>query len=677
MARSLLMAALALLPGVAAAQCWSQLGIEDTPDGALDVLTWSDQSLVADGSGGLQILDVSDPTDPTIIDSIDTPGFAQSLAWNVTFSPGDVYVANGSVGVCVVGGFPGSPSIIGGVDTPGFANDVAVLGDLLFVADSTAGLQVMDITDSTMPELIGGVDTPGDALGVAPAPNDRVVLAAGFDGLIIVDVSDPTMPFVCDEFATPGFAFDVAVSGNTAYVADGDTGLLVVNVSIIGEPSILGTLDTPGFASRVDVVGLTAIVGDENGGVTVADVSDPSAPAMLTEITTDGLGLGTHLASGKLYVAESFAGLGVYDVIGCPTPGCPERLGVEDVGGDPRWIGVDGDRAYVCSKEELFVVDVADPSTPTVIGMHEIVDPAVFIFGVAASGDICVVSDLSRLRVFDVSGAQPVELAVLGTDEFVNNLAMAGDLVYAATDLNGLTIFDVSDPLQPFVVSTTSSDAMQVAYSIELFGDIAIVGGTTDDVDVDVIVAFDVGDAADPVELGCLHVPGSSTWPKPAAEGSTAYVTSGRQMFAVDISDPEEPSIIGDLPLPVEGDIDVEGNRAYVTGPGGFLVVDVADPTEMAVVASYVDADYGYRIGVQDKIAYLIQFMSKLDVVDVSECAACAPDINGDGVLNILDFVAFQVAFVAGDPIADCDANGVLNIIDFVCFQTLFQAGCL
>jgi hypothetical protein len=56
--------------------------------------------------------------------------------------------------------------------------------------------------------------------------------------------------------------------------------------------------------------------------------------------------------------------------------------------------------------------------------------------------------------------------------------------------------------------------------------------------------------------------------------------------------------------------------------------------------------------------------------------SGCAADFNGDGAANILDFVAFQIAFVGMDPEADCDGNGMLNILDFVCFQGVFQAGC-
>ena len=54
----------------------------------------------------------------------------------------------------------------------------------------------------------------------------------------------------------------------------------------------------------------------------------------------------------------------------------------------------------------------------------------------------------------------------------------------------------------------------------------------------------------------------------------------------------------------------------------------------------------------------------------------CAADINGDGVLDVLDFVAFQNAWQAQDPIADCDASGTWDILDFVCYQNLFQQGC-
>ena len=54
----------------------------------------------------------------------------------------------------------------------------------------------------------------------------------------------------------------------------------------------------------------------------------------------------------------------------------------------------------------------------------------------------------------------------------------------------------------------------------------------------------------------------------------------------------------------------------------------------------------------------------------------CLADCNGDGALDILDFVCFQGLFLSGDAAADCDGDGSLTVLDFVCFQQAFQAGC-
>jgi hypothetical protein len=54
----------------------------------------------------------------------------------------------------------------------------------------------------------------------------------------------------------------------------------------------------------------------------------------------------------------------------------------------------------------------------------------------------------------------------------------------------------------------------------------------------------------------------------------------------------------------------------------------------------------------------------------------CRVDFDGDGALTIFDFLAYQNAFDAGDPVADFDGDGSLNIFDFLAFQNEFAAGC-
>ncbi len=54
----------------------------------------------------------------------------------------------------------------------------------------------------------------------------------------------------------------------------------------------------------------------------------------------------------------------------------------------------------------------------------------------------------------------------------------------------------------------------------------------------------------------------------------------------------------------------------------------------------------------------------------------CYPDCDGNGTLNVNDYICFQTKFALGDPYADCDNNGVRNVNDYICFQTKFALGC-
>jgi hypothetical protein len=95
------------------------------------------------------------------------------------------------------------------------------------------------------------------------------------------------------------------------------------------------------------------------------------------------------------------------------------------------------------------------------------------------------------------------------------------------------------------------------------------------------------------------------------------------------------------------------------SGPATFKALDIYadEPGGRGITAMYVD-----------------------DVSLRTECDAmaepCLADCDGDGTLNIFDFLCFQNQFAAGDPRADLDGDGTLTIFDFLAFQNLFAAGC-
>jgi hypothetical protein len=56
-----------------------------------------------------------------------------------------------------------SIGVVATLDTPGFARSVALTGEIAYVPDYDAGLQVIDIADPTVPNVIATLDTPGEA----------------------------------------------------------------------------------------------------------------------------------------------------------------------------------------------------------------------------------------------------------------------------------------------------------------------------------------------------------------------------------------------------------------------------------------------------------------------------------------------------------------------------------
>ena len=105
------------------------------------------------GSGGyLEIVDFSEPANPTELARMLTPSVVEDFAANAGFG----YLANGSAGLRVIDmSDPANLVEVGFHDTEGYAYAVAVSGSYAYVADGTAGLQVIDVSDPYDPVIVG------------------------------------------------------------------------------------------------------------------------------------------------------------------------------------------------------------------------------------------------------------------------------------------------------------------------------------------------------------------------------------------------------------------------------------------------------------------------------------------------------------------------------------------
>jgi hypothetical protein len=183
----------------------------------------------------------------------------------------------------------------------------------------------------------------------------------------------------------------------------------------------------------------------------------------------------------------------------------------------------------------------------------------------------------------------------------------------------------------------------------------------------------DVANPSSPVELGAVPLPRSADGVD--VDGDIACVTTGGDgLFVIDVSDPMEPTLLSHWEGPVGSleRITVEDNLAYMISWMGLEVVDLSDPTEPERIGGWEGSVYD--VCVAGGIAYIAG--RGFQILDVSSCGACAPDINDDGMLDSRDFIAFLNAFVVGDPLADFNGDGVVNSQDFGAFLNTFVVGC-
>ncbi|MFN5064674.1 MAG: Calx-beta domain-containing protein [Aphanizomenon sp.] len=205
---------------------------------------------VATGSDGLEIIDISDPTNPII-----------KGRWNY--------------------------NITSGLVTSGSVYSVQVIGNYAYAA-SSRGLEIIDISNPTAPTLKGNYnDSVWNVSGFGrrvQVLNDYAYMAAGDSGLQIIDISNPSNPTLKGNYDT-GYANNVQVIGNNAYVAD-VSGLQIIDISNPSNPTLKGNYNITDFTYDVQVLNDYAYIATGDSGLRIIDISNPSNPSLQASYVT-------------------------------------------------------------------------------------------------------------------------------------------------------------------------------------------------------------------------------------------------------------------------------------------------------------------------------------------------------------------------------------------------------
>lgn len=261
-----------------------------TPGQAEGVYVYGDIAYIADSLRGMVLVNVSRPYSPEVVSRLERKGNIKQVA----IDGGLAYFGNFHYeeGVVVLNSSdPKEPGVIASYDPPGYEHvrDITVRRGLIFLADFTGGLKVLNATRLLSGEnssLIADVPLRGVAYSVEVLDNYAIV-ACSDAGLALLDMTNASSPEVLSYSSFSKYAIKVGFSRDTIFASTGTEGILAIKLED-GRLKEVGRYNSEGNAYGFHLDGKKVYLADHTKGLAILNASDPSRIKLLSGITPGG-----------------------------------------------------------------------------------------------------------------------------------------------------------------------------------------------------------------------------------------------------------------------------------------------------------------------------------------------------------------------------------------------------
>jgi hypothetical protein len=217
-------------------------------------------------------VNVSDPTRPTFAGSCDPFEFAQDMVLRDSL----VYCAENYKFQVVNVARPRAPVVVGTCGLPDYTYEMDMSDTLAFIANGIAGLQIVDVARPATPAVIGELALPNGAIGIAVVDTFAYVASGN---LYIVSVAEPTSPYLIDSVVLPTFGWSVAAGdsllfvGSSGYVYGTGNDIRLFDIRNPVRPASVGSIGAPDMVRRLAWVGPYLYAACNDAGVLVVETT--------------------------------------------------------------------------------------------------------------------------------------------------------------------------------------------------------------------------------------------------------------------------------------------------------------------------------------------------------------------------------------------------------------------
>jgi hypothetical protein len=282
-------------------------------DAVMDVAVNGDLAYLAIDSFGIQILNISDPSNPQELDSYEQGGIINTI----TYADNKVYVGVGSAVMIYDVTDPNTIVFNRTIGQYSTVYGIAVVGIYIYIADYSGSFVIANITGGNHFSHGHGywVENNYWCFDVVVDGN-YAYTATSSKGLVVWDITNKFHPQILGEKSFSANVYAIGKIDSNTMLLGGYAGYLAkCSVASPSNPTLLGSVDTTGDISKgngIAISGTYAILGDYSIGVTTVGISS-NTPTENTRLMPTSRGYGIAVDSNYVYGALGFGGFAIWN----------------------------------------------------------------------------------------------------------------------------------------------------------------------------------------------------------------------------------------------------------------------------------------------------------------------------------------------------------------------------
>ncbi|HBC45622.1 MAG TPA: hypothetical protein DEO84_08070 [candidate division Zixibacteria bacterium] len=327
---------------------------------------------------------------------------------------------------------------------------------------------------------------------------------------------------------------------------------------------LMGSYDSLSSPSNVYVEGSYAYVTDYAHGMSIVNISNRHLPLFVGAYNTPYYEYDISIQNGLAYIGSGLSEpyLGAFYIVNVANPTAPSLLGsLTSFNWELTRVEAIGNYAYIETYGGSYIINIQNPAAPVIAGPF---NPPGYVLDFRYDS-----------------------------------------LLYAACGAAGLSIYDITDPVNPQQVGNSGAAVLSAAVSLN------------DSLPGYAFVAdFNIG------------------------------------LVIINVSNPSEPFLVGEVELPSRiWDIEESKSYAYAATDSGLVIIDITNLESPQIVASATEARGAKSIDYKDGFIYVAcqQSMKIFRFAPVT-CNYVPGDINGSGNASGLDLTYAVRYFKGGVP---------------------------